>query len=194
MKRTIQKISRQRHLSSMADPAIAAPRPVPSRDAGDTLIEILIAITILGLSGVALLGAFASDLSGASTYKNVSTVETVLKNFSEDATFQIQYQKNPLFADCATLSGTATPTPTYVDYMGTPLTYKPPTGFTVTVTGVSYLLNNGSSFISPSVSPCTTTEPWPQLITATATGPQGASGTLSFVVANFSYESYVQPS
>ena len=162
-----------------------------SREAGDTLIEILIALTILGLTGVALLGAFASDLSGAVTYQNSSTIATVLKNFSDEATFEIQYQTtpSPLFQACATLSGTATSSGSAIDYNGTTLSYIPPPGYTVSVTNIEYLYQN-SSFSSS----CDSGQLEPQLITVRATGPKGANGTLSFVVASFNNESYVQPS
>lgn len=172
-------------------------RPPKRTDAGDTLIEILIAITILGLSGVALLGAFASDLSGASTYKNTTTVETVLKNFAEEATYQIQYQTypGPLFTACATLSGQATAT-TNIDYNGTPLTYQPPatSGITIKVTNAMYF--NDSTYSFGPLSGCSSSSGSlePQYFQVSATGPQGAHGTLDFVVASFNYESYGQPS
>lgn len=171
-------------------------------DSGDTLIEILVAVIILGLTAVALLGAFASDLTGASVYKNSSTIDTVLKNFAEDATFEIQYQANPLFAACATLTGSATSSESTIYYNGssTPLAYLPPNGFTVTANpaadpsanpllGIQYFYQN-TSFSSS----CNSGQNEPQLITVEATGPHGANGTLSFVVGSFKNESYVQPS
>ena len=167
-----------------------------SLESGDTLIEILVAITILSLTAVALLGAFASDLSGASTYKNTSTIETVLKNFAEDATYQIQYERDPsaLFAPCATLSGSATSSGSTIVYnaSSTPLNYKPPSGFTLQILSIQYLDQNGTSF-GP-VTGCDPGQLEPQLIKVQVTGPYGSNGTLSFVVASFNYEAYVQPS
>lgn len=182
-------------------------RPAAKRgesDSGDTLIEILVAITILGLTGVALLGAFASDLTGASVYKNTSTIEAVLKNFAEDATFEIQYQASPLFAVCAPLTGSATSSGTTMSYNGSRLAYLPPSGFTVTANplddptanpalGIQYFYQN-TSFSTSCDGNASQNQGEPQLITVEATGPHGANGTLSFVVGSFQNETYVQPS
>lgn len=159
-------------------------------EAGDTLIEVLLAIIVLGLAGVALLSAFASVIGGSVSYRHLATAEIVAKNFAESATYQIQLAPTPLFTPCATMSGTATTT-TKITYGGTQLDYQPPpylSSYTVTVTPVQYLTFN-SSFGSG----CDPKQYQPQLISAKVTGPNGSQATLSFVVDDPKYENYVQP-
>ena len=156
-------------------------------EAGDTLIEVLLAIIVLGLAGVALLSAFASVIGGSVSYRHLATAEIVAKNFAESATYQIQLAPTPLFAPCTTMSGTAT-TSSKITYGGTQLDYQPPQGYSVTVTQIQYLTNN-SSFGSG----CVSTQYQPQLISARTAGPNGSQATLSFVVDDPMYENFVQP-
>jgi hypothetical protein len=163
-------------------------------ESGDTLIEVLVAIMVLGLTGVALVGAFGAIIGGSAEHRGLATIDTVLKNFAESATYQIQLKPSPLFMPCATLSGQATSSThiSYADSAGnnaTAIAYQPPVGYTVQIKSVQYLVNN-TSF---SASGCSLSYEWPQLITATATGPKGTSKDLSFVVAYPLVETYTQP-
>jgi Tfp pilus assembly protein PilV len=160
-------------------------------EAGDSLVEVLIALVVLGLAGVALIGAFTTVIGASAEHRTLSTSDVVLKDFAESATNEIQLQQGPapypLFAPCTVPAGTATPattTNTHISYAGSPLSYQPPVGFSVQITDTQYLYNN-STF---QTSGCDSTQDWPQLITAKATGPNG-SASLSFVVADATYES-----
>lgn len=161
-------------------------------EAGDTLVELLVAIAVLGLVGVALLGGFSTVIGASAEYRSLTTIDSVLKNFAESATYNIQLQTGPapypLFTPCAALPTGQATTSTNVNYNGQPISYNPPAGYAITVTGIQYLYQN-TSFSSS----CDSNQFEPQLITAKATGPKGTSATLSFVVASRQYEnSYVQ--
>jgi hypothetical protein len=160
---------------------------------GDTLIEVLMALLVLGLAGVALIGAFTTVMGASSEHRTLSTNDVVLKDFAEAATYQIQLQQpTPLFLPCATLSGTATnaaPSMTYSSGASShTISFTPPINYSVQVTQVQYLYNN-TTFQTAS---CNSAQYWPQLITAIATGPKG-SASLSFVVSDPQHENYVTP-
>lgn len=135
-------------------------------EAGDTLIEVLIALAVIGLTAAALLGAFATSISASAEHRRLATIDTVLTGFAETATYQIQLQPSPLFQVSCPSSYTLAPS------------FTAPTGYTVAISSVQHW--NGTSFTS-----CTTgSSTGPQLITATASGPSGSSDSLSFVVAD----------
>ena len=160
---------------------------------GDTLVEVLMALLVLGLAGVALIGAFTTVIGASSEHRTLSTEDVVLKDFAETATYQIQLQQpTPSFLPCATLGGTATyatPSLTYSNGTGShAISFTPPVGYSVQVTQVQYLYDN-STF---QTSGCDSTQYWPQLITATAAGPKGTA-VLSFIVSYPQKETYVMP-
>src|SRR5665213_4371545 len=61
-------------------------------EAGDTLLEVLIALVVLGMASVALLVSFATSISASSTYRDVATLDSVLRTASEEVITQIQQQ------------------------------------------------------------------------------------------------------
>jgi len=162
------------------------------REEGDTLVELLVTLTVLALAVVSLVNAFGAIIASSARHRELATLDNVLKNFAESATYQIQLQPNPLFVPCATLTATAT-TPQQVLYGSQVLSYSPPSGFTISAT-TKYLYQNSMFQTLSSPGQCDQSQYWPQLITATATGPNGASAHLSFVVTDPSVtETYVQP-
>lgn len=157
------------------------------------------ALLVLGLAGVALIGAFTTVIGASSEHRTLSTNDVVLKDFAESATYQIQLQQpTPFFLPCATLSGTATnssPNMTYTNGATShTIIFTPPMNYSVQVTQVQILFNN-TTFQTTTTFPssgCDSTQYWPQLITATATGPKG-SASLSFVVSDPLHENYLTP-
>jgi type II secretory pathway pseudopilin PulG len=78
-------------------------------DAGDTLIEVLIALVVISLTAAALLGAFTTSISASADYKNLANLDSVLKSFVEQATYQLEQQPqpptiSPQFVPCATVN------------------------------------------------------------------------------------------
>lgn len=167
----------------------------PDSEDGDTLLEVLVAIVVVALAGVALLGAFAVAIGGSATHRSLTTLNTVLQSFAEEATFQIQLQPPPLlplYEACATASGVSTAGgASWVSYGNSSLQplnlYSPPANYTVKITGIANW--NGTAFIPYMIGAtnngtCSSLPEAPQLITATATGPKGITSSLDFVVAN----------
>ena len=152
-----------------------APRMKSRTEDGDTLVEVLLAIVILGITSVAILLAFATSISGSAEHRSLATMDTVLRTAAEEAISQIQQQTNTQFGTC--------PVPDVVNFVL-------PTGYTATIapTGYPTMYWNGTGFGSEQTScvPSTSSSPQvnsPQLITITVTSPTNVtSSPLSFVV------------
>jgi type II secretory pathway pseudopilin PulG len=78
---------------------------VARRDAGDTLVEVLISLVVLSLAVVALLGGLMSSTSASATHRNIANLDSILQSLAESARYQIQTQpedgtQGPLFQAC----------------------------------------------------------------------------------------------
>ena len=105
-------------------------------EAGDTLVEILIALAVIGIASTAILLAFATSISGSGAHRNVTTMDTMLRTAAAEVTADIQQQGSAVFANCSG-AYTVNNTPGSI-----PL---PAAGYTATVTGAQYWLVSGSS-------------------------------------------------
>ena len=144
-------------------------------DAGDTLIEVLITIIILSVTGLALLEAFTATISGSAQHRSLSANDSVLRAAAESAFSMIEQQASPLYKVCPSPDG-----PTYYNSnAGTPA-YGAPTGYSATITSVRYWLSDGWKTTEPT--DCTT--PIPQQITLQVTNANGTTDQTSFVVNN----------
>ena len=138
--------------------------------AGDTLIEVLVAVVVVGLCGVALLLAFSTSITSTSEYRNLAAIDTVLRSVSENAVSQIQQQALPQFSSCATSA-----------YYQNNVSLGAPAGYTATFTAVTYWTGSAFSTSCPAGSDA------PQLLTITVKVPNGASDSNSFVVTYPTY-------
>lgn len=57
--------------------------PTSRRDAGDSLIEILMAIAIMGIAFAAILGGFATTVRGSDYHRKQADVGEILRNATE---------------------------------------------------------------------------------------------------------------
>ena len=154
-------------------------RRAPRSEDGDTLIEVLLAIVILGLASVALLLAFGTSISASAEHRSLTTFDTVLRTASEEAISQIQNQQpNSVFGTCPVLNGTPAPDP---------VSFNLATGWTAKVTSVQYWNAGaptpsftGTCVVSTATAPVVNS---PRLVTITITSPSNAvSPPFSFVV------------
>ncbi len=140
-------------------------------DNGDTLIEVLLAIVVLGIASAALLLAFGTSITGSGTHRTLTTMDTTLRT-ATDATISQMTQSNAVFGTC---SGSGV-----VSFTG-----LLPAGYTAQISQVLYW--NGSSFAAS----CTPSTPTsysvtansPRLVTVTVTF-NGKSVSISTVVDN----------
>jgi type II secretory pathway pseudopilin PulG len=88
------------------------------REAGDTLIEVLVAVVIMGIAFVVIVGGIGTAIIGAAVQQNQATADSVLKTAAETVTGETAYKP------CAT-----------------PTDYPPPAapaGFSTLVTSVAF--------------------------------------------------------
>lgn len=79
-------------------------------DAGDTLVELLVTLTIVSLAVVALIGSLLTSTSSSITHRGVANLDGLLRSFAETARYQIEIQpqdgtSGPLFRPCAPANG-----------------------------------------------------------------------------------------
>ena len=158
-------------------------------EAGDTLVEVLLAIVILGLASVAILLAFGTSISGSAEHRNLATADTVLRTAAEVTTSLIQQQSSTQWGNCP---NPAVPNP-YSNLQSTVSTSLP-TGWTVQINPsgypVGYWSSSSASFVSQANGGCVQSTPAspqinsPQQITITVTNSATGvvSSPLSFVV------------
>ena len=146
-------------------------------EAGDTLIEVLLALVVLSLASVALITAFETDISASSEHRSLANFDTALASSMAVASSVIQNGYTGVFSACPTPAGTLAGYPS-ASVLTAALNIS---GYTAQIAGsgiqpaVEY--SSGSSFTTTCVNPTasTTGNVWePQLInvvvTDTATG------------------------
>ena len=148
-------------------------------EAGDTLVEVLLAIVVLGLTSVALLAGFGTMISSSAQYRSLATMDTVLRSASQQAVSQVGQQSGALFASCQSAGPSG---PGQVNF-------SLPAGYTAVVSSVQYwnasatppAFNPPSTWLGTSFSPCIPNAPALLTITVTA-APSGASSSIRSVV------------
>lgn len=160
-----------------------------SRYAGDTLIELLLSSVVLSLCGLALITAFGTSISASADYRQLATVDTVLRTVEESAVSQIQQQASPLFIPCGTdqqywnefagvspytpLPSVSTTSPGYGNTDTVSAHLGAPPGFLVTfavptsANNIQYWNSADDQFVA--LTACDPTQNSPELITLTVT-------------------------
>lgn len=125
-------------------------RAVP--DAGDTLVEIVVALAILGVTAVAVMGAMTSTNVGAGVAAGLAGSETAIRKAAEQTLLAETY------VPCTTSTS-----PTY--------TFSPPAGYSASAVGVKYWDGTfgGGSYVSA----CPTIDRGAQQLTITLTNTTG---------------------
>src|SRR6516225_4601813 len=70
-------------------------------EAGETLVEVLIALVVIGLTVTAVLGAFVTTISATTEQRNLAGADAFLRSFVNTATYDISLSSTPLFVACA---------------------------------------------------------------------------------------------
>jgi Bacterial Ig-like domain (group 3) len=101
------------------------------------MIELLLAMTIIGVAALSILVAFATSINGTGVHRNLATFDTVLRTASAEVTGDIQQQSAAAFANCSGAYQINT----------TPGSIPLPTNYSATITSVGYW--NGSGYTNP---------------------------------------------
>ena len=121
-------------------------------ESGDTLLELVIALVVIGLVVGAFFATYTTQGSGSTAHRTLVTADGVLRAYAEATKSAVREQ-------CAASGAT----------QFSVTSYTPPSGFTVTA------LNNQAC------PPRASTSAWPPL-TLTTTMPNGQTRSLSLVV------------
>lgn len=107
---------------------------------GDTLIEVLVSLVVLGITALAILIAFSTSISASQEHRDLATANIVLASYSQQAIAQIEQSPTNLFG-CAYQNQTPAESETtfVLDSVGNQLTIPPNYGnFTATISSVMY--------------------------------------------------------
>ncbi len=130
-------------------------------ETGDTLVEVLIALTVTAITVTAILGAFATTISASAEQRNLASADAFLRSFVETATYDISLSNTPDFVACAS---------TVPAGYGQLAANASNSTFTVAITGISAPPNG-----------CSASQPAPQQL-STRVSTQGMSDSTTFVV------------
>ncbi len=103
-------------------------------EAGESLVELLVTITILGVAMVAVLGSIWTSIRVADYHRKTTTADVVLRNFAEEMQ---QNTGTYQYVQCATLTGA-----------GAYPAYSPPapnTSYAAKITKIEYLTGYSGS-------------------------------------------------
>jgi type II secretory pathway pseudopilin PulG len=157
-----------------------------SSEAGDTLVEVLIALVVIGITVASILAAFATTIAASGEQRSLVGADAFLRSFVETASYDISLSSNPppAFVPCpsgvpsaySAIASSFSKDPDNDgddDSQGSTNDPDPdPSPYTVTITSVS---NEGSG-------PCNTSQALPQQITALVSA-SGVSDSTVFVVS-----------
>lgn len=141
--------------------------PAAAED-GVSLVEVVVAVAILGLAVVALLGGLGTAVRGSDIHRSQATGETVVRSAAERV-------KDPgvAYLPCAGVAAAGA----YVDGLSVPA------GFAVSVAGVRVWDEASGAFVAPSaLASCPSNDAGVQLVTVSVVAGDGrASETLDVV-------------
>lgn len=145
---------------------------------GDTLIEVLISIAILGITITALLGALLTTITSASEHRSLASLDTVLRSYAEQLKYDVQFQgTSSWFTQCATVSSPTTSPPQYEGHTITPSNQPPSAHYSVVILGIKYWNDSTNGFDTTCSAPGD--QSGYQLVTFEATAPSGVTEPLS---------------
>ena len=121
-------------------------------EAGDTLIEVLVALVVMGMAFAVIVGGIGTAIIGASLQQNQTATDSLVRSAAE----KIASPTDDPYVTCATTSTYSVPTP--------------PAGFSVTVTGVAFWNPTTNTFDQspPSCAGAPPTDSGLQLVTVSA--------------------------
>jgi type II secretory pathway pseudopilin PulG len=139
-------------------------RRASTSESGDTLIEVLLAIAVVAITGAALIGAVLTSVTASSEHRSLALNDASLKTYADSAFQQIQRQASPLWQPCASSYAVTRPA-------------EIPSTYSIGISGIQYWDSSAGAWSGSC--PSSTA---PQLITVVVTSPTQLKSSLSFAV------------
>jgi Tfp pilus assembly protein PilV len=146
-------------MTSASAPNVADPPSLKRLDSGETLIELLVAIVVIGIGVTALLGAWEIAVGSSSFNADQSKAQATLRSWAESIS-AVSDSGAYAYVPCASPASI-------------PAASGLPTGFTAVVSGVRYWTASGWS------STCPSPDLGAERISLTVTSPSGLYPSLS---------------
>ncbi|MGD0344788.1 MAG: type II secretion system protein [Acidimicrobiales bacterium] len=73
-------------------------------ESGDTLIEVLIALVVIGVASLSILLAFSTSIWGSADYRVTATVDTALRSAAEESTTTLDQLSTTIWGTCSDAS------------------------------------------------------------------------------------------
>ena len=135
-----------------------------SGERGDTLIEVLVAVAILGIASVALLTAFSTAITASAEHRVLATSDSVARSAAEAVFSEVEQASPAAYQQCPASYSNVASSLTSPSGSASPVV---PSTYTVALS-VEYW--NGSAFApAATVSSCPSDLTAPQQITVTVT-------------------------
>jgi type II secretory pathway pseudopilin PulG len=109
------------------------------RTRGETLIELLVSMTILGITVVALVGGIGTSIVVSDMHRKQAVAGVAVRSYAEAIESSVDATPSS-YVGCATGATYATPP-----------NFTAPSGYTASVTGVAYWIGNGYGACSAGV-------------------------------------------
>jgi type II secretory pathway pseudopilin PulG len=168
-------MSRRHRLSAEEGSPSASSNDGQRSETGDTLVEILVAITVVGIAAVALLLAFATSITGSGDHRNQATFNTMLTTATAELTAAVQNNLSGYFTTACSGAQTINNSSSSAIPLASP--------YTASISSVQYW--NGTAFLgqtSPTGScPTGALSNGPQVLTITVSNGASSSSTTTVV-------------
>jgi type II secretory pathway pseudopilin PulG len=152
---------------------------------GDTLVEMLITIVLVGIVATAILGALMIAIHSSTVHRDLSTDDTLARSALETIKSEVETPQKPTtFPDCTKTSNAVAAT------LSSSVTLPTQSGYTVAISSVNCWdpVKNKFDARCTAFSRCNPSGLW--LVTVTVTDPTGYSLHQSTAVRNPNYVAY----
>jgi type II secretory pathway pseudopilin PulG len=156
-----------------------APPSVSRKDAGETLIELLVAVVIMGIAVVAVVGGISTSIMMSDIHHKQATAGANVRDYAEavENAVATSTTTGAMYTACATLPAGAHPA-----YSPAQVGYSVPAGYTAQVTSITYW--NGSSLTFGSTCTVATDSGVQMVAIKVASGDLRATETLRVIIRN----------
>jgi prepilin-type N-terminal cleavage/methylation domain-containing protein len=143
---------------------------------GDTLLEVLLAVAILGIAGTAIMTGFGTSIAMSDVHRKLTSGAADSRNYGELLVKAVDGQPSAYQACVDPISGVTTPSATILNGYRSTVTFTPSANNTIALTAIGYW--NGTSFVAT----CPAVDKGLQRVTVAVTSTDNRAGSTVQVV------------